>query len=150
MVLAVFALECHAGTWPVWLERAPLNTDSSLVGWTSAVGMARAWRCLAYLCNLAVLAGLVYGFSRGGADFSNFFYAYFGGLVGGIVLGLLLNPVIGAFSILPILVLTTGLIAWLCDLSIGRAALVGLAYHLYQIAYILIYKVIESRIAGAG
>jgi hypothetical protein len=129
---------------PVWLQRAPLNTDTSLVGFKSSIGLARAYRYLTYLLNLAVLAGLLYALAKNEADFSYFVYVYLGILVGGILLSLALSPFLHAFALLPVVAVTTFLLARFCNLSLKRAALVATVFHAYQVGYILVYTAIAG------
>jgi len=145
MLLVGSRAEAAADTWPAWLQQAPLNTDTSLVGFQSWMGLARACRYLAYLLNLAVLAGLLYALARHEADYSCFIYVYFGILVGGMVLSWALSPFLRAFAVLPIVALTAFLLARFCSLSARRAALVAVIFHAYQVAYILAYTAIATR-----
>ena len=151
ILLAGWGLDCLAATLhPGWLERAPLNTDTDLLGFDSAIGLARGWRYLAYLFNLVALAGLTYAIARDEAEFSWFLYAYLGSILGGILLSFALSPFIGAFALLPIVLLTAGLLYWLCGVSVGRALLIGAAYHICQILSIILFKLIESRMTASA
>jgi hypothetical protein len=137
--------EAADGRWPAWLQRAPLNTDASLVGFRSSIGLARAYRYLAYLLNLAVLAGLLYALARQEVDYSYFVYVYLGILVGGMLLSFALSPFLYAFALLPVVALTAFLLSQFCSLSVKRAALVAIVFHGYEVAYILAYTAIAAR-----
>ena len=144
MVLLLFTqVACAAGSTG-WLDRAPLNTDTDLAGlpW---YGLGRAFRYLAYILNMAALAGLVYGLGRDDVDWSYFLYVYFGILLGSFLLSVLLNPILHVFSVLPVIALVAFLLARFCSLRPGRALTVALSYQIYQVAYMLVY----GAIAGA-
>jgi hypothetical protein len=142
-LLAGFSTE--ASRWPGWLERAPLNTDAQFVDPSLQWGLARASRWLAYLMNLPVLAGLVYAFERERADFSYFIYVFFGILLGSFLLSFVLSPYIGALSVIPIIALETYLLVCFCLDSLKSALLVTLLYHVFQIGYILAYRLIAAK-----
>jgi hypothetical protein len=91
------AISCAAAS-PNSLDRAPLNTDTDIVGlpW---YGPGKAYRYLAFILNLGALAGLVYWLGGGAADWPCFMYVYFGILAGSIILTLLVNPVLHALSV---------------------------------------------------
>jgi hypothetical protein len=111
------------------------------------MGLARAYWYLAYVLNLAVLAGLLYALARYEADYSYFIYVYFGILVGGMLLSFALSPFLRAFALLPVVAFTAMLLARFCGLSARRAALVAVVFHAYQVAYILAYTAISARYA---
>jgi hypothetical protein len=129
-----------------WYDRAPLNTDTDFVGlpW---YGLGRAYRYLAFILNLAVLAGLSYWLGKNEVEWSNFFYVYFGILVGSILLSVLFSPLLHVFSIIPIVVLATFLLARFCLLRPARALAVTLLYQLYQVGYLILYNAIAARYA---
>jgi len=106
VLLACSQLNAFGYDWPAWLQSAPLNTDSSVVGFPSAMGLAKAYRYLAYLLNFAVLAGLLYALAKNEADYSHFIEVYLGILVGGIVLSFALSRFLHAFALLPVIALT--------------------------------------------
>jgi hypothetical protein len=91
------AISCAAAS-PNSLDRAPLNTDTDIVGlpW---YGPGKAYRYLAFILNLGALAGLVYWLGGEAADWPCFMYVYFGILAGSIILTLLVNPVLHALSV---------------------------------------------------
>ena len=132
-----------AAAWPDWLDRAPLNTDTDLAGlpW---YGLGRAFRYLAYILNLAALAGMVYGLGGEGADWSNFLYVYFGILLGSFLVAVLLNPLLHILSVLPLIALVTFLLARFCSLPPARALTVALLYQIYQAGYLLAYKALAA------
>jgi len=111
------------------------------------MGLAKAYRYLAYFLNLAVLAALLYALARHEADYSYFIYVYFGILVGGILLSFALSPLLHAFALLPVVALTAFLLARFCSISVRRAVLVAVVFHAYQIAYILAYTAIAASYA---
>ena len=141
-LLAGFTTEAAGAPRPGWIERAPLNTDLQFVDPSLQWGLARASRWLAYLINLPVLAGLVYAVERERADFSYFTYVFFGITVGSFLLSFVLSPYIGALSIIPIIALETYLLVRFCLDSLKSALLVTLLYHVFQIGYILVYRLI--------
>jgi hypothetical protein len=79
------AISCAAAS-PNSLDRAPLNTDTDIVGlpW---YGPGKAYRYLAFILNLGALAGLVYWLGGEAADWPCF------------ILTLLVNPVLHALSV---------------------------------------------------
>src|SRR4051812_21748965 len=142
-LLAGFSTE--EARWPGWLERAPLNTDAQFLDPSLQWGVARASRWLAYLINLPVLAGLVYAFERERGDFSYFMQVFFGILLGSFLLSFVLSPYIGALSVVPIIALETYLLVRFCLDSLKSALFVSLLYHVFQINYILAYRVIAAK-----
>lgn len=135
--------------WPGWWERAPLNIDSSLVGFPSAMGLAKAYRYLAYLLNAGALALLLYAVGGQEADFSYFGYVYAGVTIGGILLSFALSPVLHVFAILPIFLFTAFLLCRFCGLRPTRGAMVALLLQAYQVAYIVTCKFLEAKLAGS-
>jgi hypothetical protein len=131
---------------PSWLDRAPLNTDTDIVG-LPPFGLCRAYRYLAYLLNIAVLAAFCYGLGKHEIEWSNFLYVALGILVGSILLSILLSPLLHIFTLLPIVALATFLLARFCSLRVSRALAATLLYQLYQIGYLLAYKAIAARYA---
>jgi hypothetical protein len=131
---------------PAWFDRAPLNTDTDIVG-LPPFGVGRAYRYLAYILNFAVLAAICYGVGKHEIEWSNFLYVAFGILVGSILLSILLSPLLHIFTLLPIVALATFLLARFCSLGVRRAMSVALLYQLYQIGYLLAYKAIAARYA---
>jgi hypothetical protein len=129
-----------------WLERAPLNTDEGLVG-LPPLEIGRAYRYLAYILNLAVLAGICYGLCKHEMEWSNFLYVYVGIVIGTVLFSVLLNPVLHVFTLLPVVALATFLLNRFCSLRVSRALIVTLLYQLYQIGYLLAYKAIAARYA---
>ena len=146
-LLTISPMDAAAANWPTWLQRAPLNTDTSLVGFQSAMGLASAYRYLADILNLGVLAALLYVLERDVADYSHFLYVYFGILAGGMLLSFALSPLLHAFALLPVVAFTAFLLARFCSLSVRRAALVAVVFHAYQVVYILIFTAITARYA---
>jgi hypothetical protein len=144
-LLAVTGGESAGPRWPGWLERAPLNTDIGFVDPALGWGLARACRWLAFLINLPVLAGLVYAFERERADFGYFIYVFFGILVGGFLLSAVLSPHIGAWSLIPIIAFETFLLFRFCVDSLKSALLVSVLYHIFQIGYIVAYRMIAAK-----
>jgi hypothetical protein len=145
LLLTLSVARNAAASWPAWLDHAPLNTDSSLLGFSSAIGLAKAYRYLAYLSNFAGLAGLIYAFARQEAAFSNIIYVFVGITLGGLILSFFLGKVFHAFTLVPIVILAAWLLAQFCCLSPRKALTVSLTFHAYQIAYILVYKAIETK-----
>lgn len=129
---------------PSWFDRAPLNTDTDLVGLPS-LGVGRAYRYLAYMLNFAVLAAICYGLGKHEIEWSNFLYVSFGILLGSILLSVLLNPLLHIFTLIPMVALATFLLARFCSLRVSRALAAALLYQLYQIAYLVAYKAIAAR-----
>lgn len=127
-----------------WLNRAPLNTDTDLAG-LSPFGVGRAYRYLAYILNLAALAGICYALGKRDMDWSNFPYVFFGILVGSILISALLNSILHIFTLIPILALATFLLARFCSLQPNRALAATLLYQLYQVGYLFAYKAIAAR-----
>src|SRR6478736_3151485 len=68
-----------------WLDRAPLNTDTDIVGlpW---YGLGKGYRFLAVLLNWAVLAAICYALGRHEMEWSNFVYVYVGIVVASVLL----------------------------------------------------------------
>jgi hypothetical protein len=128
-----------AAAAPGLFDRVPLNTDTDLLGlpW---YGMGKAIRYLVYLLNLAVLAGLMYWLGREDVDWSNFLYVYFGILLGSFLVGVVLNPVLHIFAVVPIVALASFLLARFCSLQPNRAVAVALLYQIYQAGWVLAYK----------
>jgi hypothetical protein len=129
-----------------WLDRAPLNTDTDIVG-LPALGIGRAYRYLAYLLNFAILAAICYAVGKHEIEWSNFLYVAFGILVGSILLSMLLNPLLHIFTLIPIVALATFLLARFCSLRVSRALAATILYQLYQIGYLFAYKAIAARYA---
>jgi len=129
-----------------WFDRAPLNTDEDLVG-LSPFGLGRAYRYLAYILNLAVLAGICYWLGKHEIEWTNFLYVYLGIAVGSVLLGVLLNPVLHIFTLIPIIALATFMLVRFCSLRVSRALIVTMLYQLYQIGYLFAYKAIAARYA---
>jgi hypothetical protein len=129
-----------------WFDRAPLNTDTDIVG-LPPFGIGRAYRYLAYILNFAVLAAICYGLGKHEIEWSNFLYVSFGILLGSILLSFLLNPLLRIFTLLPIVALATFLLARFCSLRVSRALAATILYQLYQIGYLLAYKAIAARYA---
>jgi hypothetical protein len=130
---------------PNWLDRAPLNTDTDIVGlpW---YGLGKAFRFLAVLLNWAVLAAICYGLGKHEMEWSNFGYVYVGIVVASVSLSTFLNPVLHIFTLVPIVALATFLLARFCLLPPTRALTATLLYQLYQIGYLLAYKAIAANI----
>jgi hypothetical protein len=129
-----------------WLDREPLNTDADLVG-LPPLEVGKGYRSLAVILNLAVLAGICYGLCKHEMEWSNFVYVYAGIVIGTVLLGVLLNPVLHVFTLLPVIALATFLLNRFCSLRVSRALIVTLLYQLYQIGYLLAYKAIATRYA---
>ena len=138
--------EAAGANWPNWTERAPLNTDDTFVDPSLGSGLTRAYRWLAFIFNLPVLAGLIYAFEKERADYSNLLYVFFGMLMGGLF-SQLLSHYIGALSIVPLLILEIYLLARFCLNSVKAAVFVALLYHVFQVAYILVYRAIATKLA---
>jgi hypothetical protein len=135
-----------AAASPNWFDRAPLNTDTEIVGlpW---FGLGRAYRYFAFILNLAALAGICYVLGKHEMEWSNFLYVFVGIVVGSFLLSILLNPLLHIFTLVPIVALTTFLLTRFCLLRVSRALMVTLLYHLYQIGYLITYKAIAGRYA---
>jgi hypothetical protein len=145
-MLVDFESRGATSTSPSWLDRAPLNTDTDIVG-LPPFGIGGAYRYLAYILNFAVLAAICYGLGKHEIEWSNFLYVSFGILLGSILLSFLLNPLLHIFTLLPIVALATFLLARFCSLRVSRALAATILYQLYQIGYLLAYKAIAARYA---
>lgn len=119
-----------------WVDRAPLNTDSSLVGFQSALGLAKAYRYLAYLLNGVALAALLFACARQEADFTYYGYVYVGVTLGGMLFSFALSPLLHVYAILPITIYTAFLLIRFCGLGVARGATVAILFQYYQMAYI--------------
>jgi hypothetical protein len=146
VLLACFDSLGASAPSPNWLDRAPLNTDTDIVGlpW---YGLGKAYRFLAVLLNWAVLAGTCYGLGKHEMEWSNFVYVYVGIVVASFLLSTFLNPLLHIFTLIPIIALATFLLARFCLLSPARALTATLLYQLYQIGYLLAYKAIAASYA---
>ena len=113
----------------------------------SQFGVGRAYRYLAYILNLAVLAAICYGLGKREIEWTNFLHVYLGIVLGSVLLGVLLNPLLHFFTLIPIIALATFLLARFCSLRPGRALAATLLYQLYQIGYLFAYKAIAARYA---
>jgi hypothetical protein len=144
VLLAEFELRGADSTSSNWLNRAPLNTDTDIVGlpW---YGLGRAYRFLAVLVNWALFAAICYGLGRHEMEWSNFGYVYVGIVVASVLLSTFLNPLLHIFTLIPIVAFATFLLARFCLLSPTRALTATLLYQLYQIGYLLAYKAIATR-----
>jgi hypothetical protein len=145
-LFVAFQACCDGGPSSSWFDRAPLNTETDFTGLTW-YGLGRAYRYLAYLLNLAVLAGLLYGLGKPEVDYSYFLYVYFGILVGSFLLSVLLNPFLHIFSVVPITALVALLVARFCAVRPARALAVALLYQIYQVGYLLACKAIAARLS---
>ena len=132
---------------PTWLNHAPLNTDGSLVGLSSPMGLSRAYRYLGYVVNFAAFLALLYFFGGSEADFSNALYVYTGILVGSTLLSTGLDHLLHGLTILPIWLLTVFLLNRFCGLSLRRSVLITVVFQIYQLLYILIFTIIVSKYA---
>jgi hypothetical protein len=146
LLLLLGSSEAAGANWPSWMERAPLNTDTTFVDPSLAWWQWRAYLSLAILINLPVMAGLIYAFERNQAEYSYLVYVYFVMLVAAALSGLLCRYV-GAFSIIPLFVLETFLLARFCLNSTKAAVFVALLYHIFQVLYVLVYRAIATRLA---
>jgi hypothetical protein len=146
ILLAGFESAAASPGSPNWLDRAPLNTDTDIVGlpW---YGLGKAFRFLAVLLNWAVLAAICYCLGKHEMEWSNFGYVYVGIVVASVLLSTLLNPVMHIFTLIPIVALAAFLLARFCLLPPTRALGATLLYQLYQIGYLLAYKAIAARYA---
>jgi hypothetical protein len=131
---------------PNWLDRAPVNTDTDIVG-LPPLEFGRAYRYLAYILNLAALAGICYGLGKHEMEWSKFLYVYVGIVIGTVLFSVLLNPVLHVFTLVPVVALATVLLNRFCSLRVSRALIVTLLYQFYQIGYLLAYKAIAASYA---
>jgi hypothetical protein len=128
-----------------------LNTDAELVGITGEAwyGLGQAYRYLAFVLNFPVLAGLLYLLARAEVDFAYFIPTYFGILLGSFLLSVVLNPYLRVFSLAPIVVFVAVLLKRFCSVSWARAFLAASLYQIYQILYLMVYKIISAAYPSA-